>query len=187
MVQPSSRPARWQFPVSGFAEDCFGCGRDEGPSTSAARRVPAACPPRDAAGVRAVPRPGGLFVHFGGYRERALQTISVEEALAVTVVEKSMAVDAFQHVETLVAQAAAAGLRLVSNEWLAAAVMPNFRRLDRMASLLLLVPPLRRRWLAGRSSERGRNLAAAALGRWTVSMGLQGYREVVWCNGDAGG
>ena len=142
--------------------------------------------PRALAEQARVLRPGGLFVLFDGYRERALETMSAEEALAVTVVEKSMAVDAFQHVETLVAQAAAAGLQLVSNESLAAAVMPNFRRLDRMASLFLLVPPLTRRWLAGRSAERGRNLAAAALGRWTVSMGLQGYREMVWRKGDGG-
>ena len=57
--------------------------------------------------------------------------------------------------------------------------MPNFRRLDRLASMFLLVPPLARRWLAGRSAERGRNLVAAALGRWTVSLGLHGYRQLV--------
>jgi len=71
-------------------------------------------------------------------------------------------------------------LQLVSNQSLDALVMPNFRRLDRLASLFLLAPPLTRRWLGGRSKERGRNLAAAALGRWTVSMGLHGYRQMVW-------
>jgi hypothetical protein len=122
--------------------------------------------PRALAEQARVLRPGGLFVLFDGYRERTLEEMSAEEALAVTVVEKSMAVDAFQHFETLIEQAAAAGLELVSNELLVASVMPNFRRLDRMASLFLLVPPLTRRWLAGRSSERGRYLAAAALGWW---------------------
>jgi SAM-dependent methyltransferase len=143
--------------------------------------------PRALAEQARVLRPGGLFVLFDGYRERTLEEMSAEEALAVAVVEKSMAVDSFQHVGTLIEQAAAAGLELVSNESLVASVMPNFRRLDRMASLFLLVPPLTRHWLAGRSAERGRNLAAAALGRWTVSMGLQGYREMVWCKGGGGG
>lgn len=137
--------------------------------------------PRALAEQARVLRPGGQFVLFDGYRERGLETMSADEALAVTVVEKAMAVDAFQHVATLIEQAAASGLRLEGNESLAASVMPNFRRLDRMASLALLVPPLTRRWLAGRSAERGRNLAAAALGRWTVSMGLHGYRQMVWC------
>ena len=139
--------------------------------------------PRALAEQARVLRPGGLFVLFDGYRERALEAMSADEALAVTVVEKAMAVDAFQHVATLIAQAAAAGLHLEVNESLAASVMPNFRRLDRMASLFLLVPPLTRRWLAGRSSQRGYNLAAASLGRWTVSMGLHGYRQMVWRKG----
>lgn len=135
--------------------------------------------PRALAEQARVLRPGGILVLFDGYRERPLEAMSTDEALAVAAVEKSMAVQAFQHVDTLIAQAAAAGLELVANESLVDAVMPNLRRLDRLASLFLLVPPLARRWLAGRSSERGRNLVAAALGRWTVAMGLQGYRQLV--------
>lgn len=135
--------------------------------------------PRALAEIAHVLRPGGTLVLFDGYRERALQSMSAEEALAAVAVEKSMAVEAFQHVGTLIEQAAAAGLELQSNESLVTAVMPNFRRLDRLASMFLLVPPLARRWLAGRSAERGRNLVAAALGRWTVSLGLHGYRQLV--------
>lgn len=135
--------------------------------------------PRALAAQARILRPGGLLVLFDGYRERPLEAMSSDEALAVTLVEKSMAVDAFQQIETFIAQAAAAGLELVANESLVAAVMPSFRRLDRMAALFLLLPPLTRRWLAGRSAQRGGNLVAAALGRLTVSMGLQGYRQVV--------
>jgi SAM-dependent methyltransferase len=124
-------------------------------------------------------RPGGLLVLFDGYRELPLEAMSSNEALAVTLVEKSMAVDAFQQIDTFIAQAAAVGLELVTNESLVAAVMPSFRRLDRMAALFLLLPPLTRRWLAGRSAQRSGNLVAAALGRLTVGMGLQGYRQVV--------
>lgn len=139
--------------------------------------------PRALAEQACVLRPGGLLVLFDGYRELAPQAMSDDESLAIAVVEKSMAVDAFQHVGTLLAQAAGAGLDLVANESLAADVMPNFRRLDRMASLFLLVPPLTRRWLAGRSAQRGQNLAAAALGRSTVAVGLHGYRQIVWRKG----
>lgn len=49
-----------------------------------------------------VRRPGGLFVLFDGYRERTPEAMSADEKLANFVVEKSMAVDAFQHVDTLV-------------------------------------------------------------------------------------
>lgn len=136
--------------------------------------------PRALAEQARVLRPGGLFVLFDGYRERTPEAMSADERLAITVVEKAMAVDAFQQVDTLLAQAAGVGLELVSNESLVDSVMPNFRRLDRMASLFLLVPPLTRRWLAGRSAQRGHNLAAAALGRWTVATGLHGYRQIVW-------
>jgi SAM-dependent methyltransferase len=135
--------------------------------------------PRALAEASRVLRPGGLLVLIDGYRERALEAMSADEVLAVVAVEKSMAADAFQQVDTLIAQADEAGLALVSNESLVAEVTPNLRRLDRMASVFLLVPPLARRWLAGRSSERGRNLVAAALGRWTVALGLHGYRQIV--------
>ncbi len=135
--------------------------------------------PRALADQARVLRPGGLLVLFDGYRERPLEAMTADEALAVTLVEKSMAVDSFQNASIFVGQAAAAGLVVVSDESLVSAVMPNLERLDRLASLFLLVPPLARRWLAGRSAHRGRNLVAAALGKLTVRMGLQGYRQLV--------
>lgn len=135
--------------------------------------------PRALAEQARVLRPGGLLLLFDGYRELALEEMSAEETLAVQVVEKSMAVDTFQQIGTFLAQADAAGFDLVSNESLVDAVMPNLRRFDRMAGWFLLLPPLTRRWLAGRSAERGQNLVAAALMRLTVSMGLQGYRQLV--------
>lgn len=141
--------------------------------------------PRALAAQARVLRPGGLLVLFDGYRELPLAAMSADEALAVTLVEKAMAVSAFQQIDTLVAQAATAGFDLVANESLDAAVMPNFRRLNRMASLFLLATPLTRRWLAGRSAHRGGNLVAAALGQLTVGMGLHGYRQLVLRRRDA--
>ncbi|MEO8123597.1 MAG: class I SAM-dependent methyltransferase [Burkholderiales bacterium] len=135
--------------------------------------------PRALAAQARILRLGGLLVLFDGYREMPLKTMSSDEALAVTLVEKSMAVDAFQQIEDFIAQAAVAGFDLVSNESLVDAVMPSLNRLDRLARLFLLVPPLTRRWLARRPTQRGDNLAAAALMRHTVSMGLQGYRQLV--------
>ncbi len=135
--------------------------------------------PRALAEQARVLRPAGTLVLFDGYRERTMDSMTADEALAVKLVEKSMAVDAFQHIDHLIAQAATAGLELIASDSLVPSVMPNFRRMDRMASLFLLVPPLTRRWLAGRSSQRGHNLVAAALGRWTVGMGLHGHRQLV--------
>lgn len=124
-------------------------------------------------------RPGGLLILFDGYRELRPETLSADEKLAITLVEKSMAVAAFQQIEPFVEQAEAAGFDLVVNESLVDAVMPSVKRLDRLARLFLFVPPLTRRWLARRPTPRGDNLAAAALMRHTVSMGLQGYRQLV--------
>jgi arsenite methyltransferase len=135
--------------------------------------------PRALAEQARVLRPGGLLVLIDGYRERALGAMSADEALAVRLVEKSMAAQAFQQVDELVAHAASAGLELVSNESLVDAVLPNFQRLDRLASAFLLVPALTRRWLAARSAQRGHNLVAAALGLLTAQLGLHGYRQLV--------
>lgn len=135
--------------------------------------------PRALAEQARVLRPGGLLVFFDGYRELSPEAMTADESLAVTLVEKSMAVDAFQPIGAFLAQADAAGFELLVNESLAEAVRPNLERLHRLASLLMLVPPLTRRWLAGRSAHRGRNLVAAALGKHTVGMGLQGYRQLV--------
>ena len=125
-------------------------------------------------------RPGGTVVLFDGYRERPLSAMTADESLAVRLVEKAMAVEEFQEVDVLIAQAAEAGLDLVSNESLIDAVMPNFGRMDRMAGYFLIVPALTRRWLAARSAQRGRNLVAAALGLHTGRLGLHGYRQLVF-------
>lgn len=135
--------------------------------------------PRALAEQARILRPGGLLILFDGYRELQPETMSVDEKLAIALVEKSMAVAAFQQIGPFIAQAEAAGFELVANDSLVDAVMPSLKRLDRLARLFLSVPPLTRRWLARRPAPRGDNLAAAALMRHTVSMGLQGYRQLV--------
>jgi len=76
-----------QFPAASF--DCVFCVEGFCYATDV---------PRALAEQARVLRPGGLFVLFDGYRERTPEAMTADEALAVTLVEKSMAVDAFQHV-----------------------------------------------------------------------------------------
>jgi SAM-dependent methyltransferase len=136
--------------------------------------------PRALAEQARVLRPGGKLVLFDGYRTRSLEAMSEDEALAVTLVEKAMAADAFQQIDVFIRQPAAAGLALASQENLDSAVMPNLKRLDRLTRTFLLVPAFARSLLAKRPPMRGRNLVAGCLMPLTVGVGLHSYRQLVF-------
>lgn len=129
------------------------------------------------AGIARVLRPGGRLTLFDGYRTRTESEMSPDEVLAVTLVEKAMAAQRFQHVAELPAAAALAGLALVDTRRLDAEVMPNLKRIERLTGAWLRVPFLARRALAKRPPMRGRNLIAGWLMPLTVSLGLHSYRQ----------
>ena len=145
--------------------------------------VEAFCYARDLPGALAevarVLRPGGEFTLFDGYLVRSRASLSADEALAVELVAKGMAFDAFQVAEELVGIARGAGLQCTTLAALDEQVMPSLRRLERVTGAVIRFPWLGRRALARRSPMRGRNVLAGYLMRSATALGLIGYRHIV--------
>ncbi len=134
--------------------------------------------PRALAEVARVLRPGGCFTLFDGYLPRAPALLGSDEALAVELVAKGMAIDGLQVLDDLLAAAAVAGLQAAAVASLDAQVMPSLRKLERVTGAVIFFPWLGRRALARRSPMRGRNVLAGYLMRSAVAMGLIGYRHL---------
>lgn len=124
-------------------------------------------------------RPGGALTLFDGYLPRPLQQLSADEALAVVLVAKGMAVEQLQVLDDFLQHAREAGLQPQRVDTLDAQVMPSLRRLERITSAVVRWPWLGRRALARRPEMRGRNVLAGCLMRSTVALGLIGYRQLV--------
>jgi ubiquinone/menaquinone biosynthesis C-methylase UbiE len=124
-------------------------------------------------------RPQGCLALFDGYLTRPLQALDADEALAVELVAKGMAIDNLQWLDGMLATAQAVGLQPVAVTPLDAQVMPSLRRLERLTGAIIRFPWLGRRALARRSPMRGRNVLAGYLMRSTVALGLVGYRHIV--------
>ena len=135
--------------------------------------------PRALSEAARVLRPGGALTLFDGYLPRPLHALNEDEALAVTLVAKGMAVEQLQVLDEFVHTARMAGLEPVRLDALDAQVMPSLRRLERITSAVIRWPWLGRRALARRPDMRGRNVLAGCLMRSTVALGLIGYRHLV--------
>ena len=135
--------------------------------------------PRALAEAARVLRPGGCFTLFDGYLPRPPRLLGEDEALAVELVAKGMAIEGLQVLDEILAAAAATGLQTVAVNALDAQVMPSLRKLERVTGAVIRFPWLGRRALARRSPMRGRNVLAGYLMRTTVAMGLIGYRHIL--------
>lgn len=129
--------------------------------------------------ISRVLRPGGTFTLFDGYLLRRPETFSAEEALAAELVAKGVALERFQVVDEVLAEARRAGLQDRGVTSFDAEIMPNLRRLERLTGAVIRFPWLGRRALARRSPMRGRNVLTGYLMHSTVSLGLTVYREIV--------
>jgi SAM-dependent methyltransferase len=136
-------------------------------------------PARALAEAARVLRRGGRFTLFDGYLPRPAGSLQADEALAVELVARGLAIEGLQVQGELVAAAAEAGLQVESLTVLDGQVLPSLRRLERTTSAVIRWPWLGRRALARRHPARGRNVLAGYLMHSTVEMGLIGYREIV--------
>jgi SAM-dependent methyltransferase len=124
-------------------------------------------------------RPGGTFTLFDGYITWPATRFSADQALAVELLAKGMAIDHLQALDEIQEQARQQGFTVDAVTGLDAEVMPTLRRLERLTGAVIRIPWLGRRALARRPPMRGRNVLAGYLLRTTVSMGLVGYRQIV--------
>ncbi len=130
--------------------------------------------------VARVLRPGGRFTLFDGYLERRPETFTPDEALAAELVAKGVALERFQLVDEMKAEAAGAGLATESVTSFDAEIAPNLKKLERLTGAIIGVPWFGRRALARRSPQRGRNVLTGYLMRSTVALGITVYREIVF-------
>jgi sterol 24-C-methyltransferase len=135
--------------------------------------------PRALAEVARVLRPGGELTLFDGYLPRPAEALAADEALAVALVARGLAVPTLQTVQALLAAAHAAGFTVVSMHTLDREIMPSLVRLQRLTGTFVRWPWFARRALAKRPAARSRNVLAGCLMRITFGMGLMSYREVV--------
>jgi SAM-dependent methyltransferase len=135
--------------------------------------------PRALSELYRVLRPGGRFTLFDGYQPMPLAKLDAQAALAVQLAARGTAVERWQVIDELLAQARAAGFEVEAVHDLDRAVLPNLRRLDRLIHTVIRFPWLARRALARRAAARSRNVLSGYLLYPTVAMGLLGYREIV--------
>lgn len=124
-------------------------------------------------------RPGGCFTLFDGYLPLPPAQLQPDEALAVDLVAKGMAIPQLQVVDELLVSARQAGFEPRAVTALDAQVLPSLLRLQRVTGAVIRWPWLGRLALARRHPMRGRNVLAGYLMHSTVVLGLIGYRHIV--------
>jgi ubiquinone/menaquinone biosynthesis C-methylase UbiE len=135
--------------------------------------------PRALAEAARVLRPGGELTLFDGYLPRPAAALQPDEALAVELVARGLAVARMQTIDALVRAAGDAGFELVQMQQLDREIMPSLVRLERITGAFVRWPWFARRALARRPAARSRNVLAGCLMRTTFGMGLLSYREIV--------
>jgi hypothetical protein len=102
-----------------------------------------------------------------------------DEALAVRLAAKAMAMDSLPVADELLAHAGAAGFELERRTALDALVTPNVKRLERLVGLFVRWPWLARRLLARLNPVAMRNVLAGYLMGPAMTRGIWTYAELV--------
>jgi SAM-dependent methyltransferase len=135
--------------------------------------------PQALAEIARVLRPGGTLTLYDGYLTRPTAAMSADEALAVCLAAKGMAMDSLPVADELIAQAEAVGLSLERRVVLDAQVAPNVRRLERYVSRFVRWPWLARRMLARLNPIAMRGVLAGYLMGPAMDAGIWSYLELV--------
>lgn len=135
--------------------------------------------PQALAEIARVLRPGGTLTLYDGYLTRPTTAMSADEALAVCLAAKGMAMDSLPVSDELIEQAAAVGLTLERRVALDAQVAPNVRRLERYVSRFVRWPWLARRMLARLNPIAMRGVLAGYLMGPAMDAGIWSYEELV--------
>ena len=124
-------------------------------------------------------RPGGSLTLYDGYLTRPLAAMQPEEALAVRLAAKGMAMDCLPVADALLAQARTAGFELERRTSLDELVRPNVQRLERLVGMFVRWPWLARRMLARLNPVAMRNVLAGYLMGPAMECGIWTYLELV--------
>jgi len=135
--------------------------------------------PRALAEAARVLRPGGTLTLYDGYLTRPTSTMDGDEALAVCLAAKGMAMDSLPVADELLAQAEAAGLELERRTALDRQVAPSVQRLERAVGAFVRWPWLARRMLARMNPVAMRNVLAGYLMGPAMERGIWTYLELV--------
>jgi SAM-dependent methyltransferase len=124
-------------------------------------------------------RPGGTLTLYDGYLTRPIATMDADEALAVRLAAKAMAMDSLPVADELLAHASTVGFELERRTVLDALVAPNVKRLERLVSVFVRWPWLARRLLARLNPVAMRNVLAGYLMGPAMARGIWTYLELV--------
>lgn len=120
-------------------------------------------------------RPSGMLIVIDGFRKKALEIMSPDEQTATILVEKAMAVETGLSIDHFLDLASQAGFSAQEYQDLCNAIMPNLKRLERLASKFFRFPILARRTAKLLPPYLVRNTIAGLLMPTTVGDGIHGY------------
>lgn len=83
--------------------------------------------------VQRVLKPGGRFIVFDGFRKKSFENLEMDLQTAVRLVEVSMLVKAFPHLDNWLEKVHQAGFGLLKLEDLSLKIMPNLLKLQQLA------------------------------------------------------
>jgi ubiquinone/menaquinone biosynthesis C-methylase UbiE len=124
-------------------------------------------------------RPGGRFVVTDGFRRPGFDDLPHDLKLAAQLVELSMSVERFWQIDRFVAAARTAGFRVLEVCDVSQAVLPNLKRLQRVARGYLRFPAVARFLTRVLPRHLVRHAVTGLLGALTLEHGAQGYNTLV--------
>jgi len=124
-------------------------------------------------------RNGGRFVLFDGFRAEGLASYPEDVRIAVSLVERTMAVKQFPTVDSWLSLARAAGFRVCATQDLSEAILPNLERFQYLARGFYKFPALSAALRRICRPALLKNSVAGLLMPFTIQAGAHLYYSVV--------